>query len=121
MDSEDLPEEEVDIADMLDIIKTALAIGFTVLLAFTLFYILINSLLIYGTAKERPGFLMPWIIFQLIGIMIGLFCLIGSFVMLVWIKIVWILSLSLIIALLIGGYMFLSILALRQELRRGSK
>merc|ERR1719209_2153393 len=42
-----------------DTFKTGLAIGFGSLIAIYLFFILLNSLLIYGAAKERPDCHLP--------------------------------------------------------------
>merc|ERR1712037_358709 len=102
-----------------DMIKAALGAGFGIMLALNLLFILVNSMLIYGTAKERPGFLMPWIVLQAIFIMLGLLRLLGSIVLNIFlVGLVWPWTLIEIIIALIGGYIFFCIMALRQEIQR---
>jgi len=103
----------------LGMIEAVVSAWFGIWLALNLLFILINSMLIYGTAKERPGFLMPWIVFQVIVILFGLARLVGSLVLVAFLSAV-ILAWTFveIILALICGYMLVCIMALRTEIQK---
>merc|ERR1711915_548469 len=96
-------------------LDTAIHITLSVVLIICIIDMIVVSLLIHGARKDRPGFLIPWIVFTAIYLVLQVI-----FIILKLIALASAAFISGLVGLLFHGYLFVVIWSLRKKLQGGN-
>jgi len=96
-------------------LDTAIHITLSVVLIICIIDMIVVSLLIHGARKDRPGFLIPWIVFTAIYLVLQIIHIILKLISLASAAFI-----SGLVGLLFHGYLFVVVWSLRKKLQGGN-